>query len=200
VNEARQFGADDKSITKEVKMKVVAIGGSPRLQGNTNYLIDQALEELAKHGVETEKIVLNEYKIAPCQAHNNCGSFTECQQADDGRWIVKKFSEADGVIVASPVYFATISAQMKTFMDRTIFLFRHNMVPKARCAGIIAIAGRGGYEEAAKEMNKFFDRGQIKVITLKGPAGPPDSDPKSQTELIERARDMARQMAEVLTA
>ena len=69
--------------TAEVKIKVVAIGGSPRLHGNTNYLIDQVLSELTSRGVETEKIVLNEYKISPCQAHENCGSFTECQQQDD---------------------------------------------------------------------------------------------------------------------
>jgi multimeric flavodoxin WrbA len=179
-------------------MKVVAIGGSPRLQGHSNYLIDQALAELASRGIETEKIVLNEYKIGPCQAHNNCGSFTECQQQDDAPAIVDKFAKAEGVIVASPTYFATISAQMKTFMDRTIFLFRHNMVPAARCAGIIAIAGRGGADEAAREMNKFFDRGQIEVLRLIGYAGPPDNKPEDQTELIEQARSLGRQMADIL--
>ncbi len=179
-------------------MKVVAIGGSPRLQGNTNYLIDQALSELASRGIETEKIVLNEYKINPCQAHDNCGSFAECQQQDDAPWILQKFSQADGIIVASPVYFGTISAQMKTFMDRSIFLFRHNTKLKAKCAGLIAIAGRGGADEAAEELNKFFRMTDVKVFTLKGYAGPPDSDPKSQTELIRQARDMAHHMAEIL--
>jgi len=84
-------------------MKVVAIGGSPRLNGNSNYLIDQVLNELASCGIETEKIVLNQYKINPCQAHDNCGELPKCLQQDDAPWILEKFSEADGVIVASPV-------------------------------------------------------------------------------------------------
>lgn len=181
-------------------MKVIAIGGSPRLHGFTNYLIDQALDELSSKGFETEKIILNEFKIAPCQAHDNCGSFKECKQQDDAPAIIEKFRSADGVIMASPVYFRTISAQMKTFMDRTIFLFRHNIVPDARCAGLIAIDGRMGADEAMKELNKFFDRGPTKVLTLEGHAGPPDSRPEENTDLIAKARNMAKQMASILSA
>ena len=181
-------------------MKVVAIGGSPRLHGNTNYLIDQALSELASQGIETEKIVLNEYKISPCQAHENCGSFTECQQQDDAPWILEKFSQADGVILASPVYFGTISAQMKTFMDRSLFLFRHGINLNLKCAGLIAIAGRRGADETVEELKKLVRRTEAEVLTLSGNSGAPDVDPKTQTELIEQARNMAKQMAEVLAA
>ncbi len=181
-------------------MKVVAIGGSPRLHGNTNYLIDQALGELASHGIETEKIVLNKYKVGPCQAHDNCGSFAECQQKDDGQWILEKFSQADGVILASPVYFGTISAQMKAFMDRSFFLFRHDMGLKAKCAGLIAIAGRRGADETVEDLRKLVRRAEAEVFTLSGNSGAPDVDPKTQSELIEQARNMAKQMTEVLTA
>lgn len=181
-------------------MKVVAIGGSPRLYGNTNYLIDQALDELVSKGIETEKIVLNEYRVGPCQAHEDCGSFTECQQQDDGFWILEKFSQADGVILASPVYFGTISAQMKAFMDRSLFLFRHNIGLNAKCAGLIAIAGRRGADETVAELKKLVRRGEAEVVTLSGNSGAPDIDPKTQTELIEQARNMASQMAEVLAA
>lgn len=179
-------------------MKVVAIGGSPRVHGNTDYLMDQALEVFAERGFETEKIVLNNYNINPCQAHDNCGSLKECKQQDDAPWIIEKFRHADGVIMASPVYFETISAQMKTFMDRTIFLFRHKVVPEAKCAGLIAIAGRMGADEAASELNKFFKLGPTKVLTLKGYAGPPDNKPEDQSELIEKVREMAQQMADIL--
>ena len=181
-------------------MKVVAIGGSPRLQGNTNYLIDQALGELASRGVETEKIVLNEYKIGPCQAHNNCASFSECQQKDDASWILEKFSQADGVIIASPVYFGSISAQIKAFMDRSFFIYMHNKRPQAKCAGLIAVAGRRGAEETLKELRKFVRSPDIKVLTIAGYSGRPDADPKSQVELIKQAKDMGQQMAEILTA
>lgn len=181
-------------------MKVVAIGGSPRLQGNTNYLIDQVLSELASRGVETEKIVLNDYKIGPCQAHSNCASFSECQQKDDASWILEKFSQADGVILASPVYFGSISAQMKTFMDRSFYLFTHGKRMNCKCAGLIAIAVRRGAEETIRELRKFVRSPDIKAFTMEGYSGRPDADPKSQLELIKQAKDIGKQMAEILTA
>jgi len=179
-------------------MKVVALGGSPRLKGNTNYLIDRALEELAARGIETEKIVLNQCKIAGCQAHSNCGEAKECLQKDDGVWILDKYLKADGLIVASPVYGGTVSAQMKTFIDRTYFFFHHRLTVNAKCAGIIAIDGRGGSEETSKELSKLFRSDKIKTFVLAGHAGKPDTDPAQQSELIEKARTMGRQMADVL--
>ena len=182
-------------------MKVVAIGGSPRLQGNTDYLIDQALDELASHGVETEKIVLNQYKISPCQAHDNCSSLKQCLQQDDAPWILEKFSMADGVILASPVYFTSISAQIKAFMDRSFFLFRHDIEPKAKCFGLIAIANRVGFDETIQELKKFTGppgAPRAQVFTVKGAAGGPDKHVKDNPELVEQAREMGRQMAELL--
>jgi multimeric flavodoxin WrbA len=179
-------------------MKVIAIGGSPRLHGNTNYLIDQALGELASRGIDTEKIVLNEYKVGPCQAHENCASFSECQQKDDGQWILEKFSQADGVILASPVYFGTISAQMKAFMDRSFFLFRHDIGLNAKCVGLIAIAGRRGAEQTVEELKKLVRRAEAELFTLSGNSGSPDIDPKTQMELTEQARNMGKKMAEIL--
>ena len=184
-------------------MKVVAIGGSPRLNGNTNYLVDQVLKELASCGIETEKIVLNQYKINPCQAHDNCHELPKCLQQDDAPWILEKFSQADGVIVASPVYFGTISAQVKTFMDRSLFLFTHDIKMKARCFSLIAIAGRMGFDEAIQELRKFVDppgTSRVKVFTLKGAAGEPGRHVKDNPELVAQAREMGRQMTKVLIA
>lgn len=184
-------------------MKVVAIGGSPRLNGNTNYLVDQVLKELASCGIETEKIVLNQYKINPCQAHDNCHELSKCLQQDDAPWILEKFSQADGVIVASPVYFGTISAQVKTFMDRSFFLFTHDIKMKARCFGLIAIAGNMGFNEAIQELRKFVGppgTSRVKVFTLKGAAGEPGKHAKDNPELVAEAREMGRQMTKVLIA
>ena len=55
-------------------MKLLAIVGSPRLEGNTNYLVDQALEEASKLGAEVAKLVLSQYKLNPCLGHDDCGS------------------------------------------------------------------------------------------------------------------------------
>lgn len=182
-------------------MNVLAICGSPRIKGYTNYLLDQALEELTSLGVATEKIILNGHKIAPCQAHSNCASSTECLMKDDAAWIMEKYCQADGVILASPVYFGTITAQMKIFMDRTFFLFMHGRKMNAKCAGLIAIAGRAGTEETLNELNKFVRRiPDIKLLKLAGNSGSPDSDPKDSTELVEKAKALGRQMANILTS
>jgi multimeric flavodoxin WrbA len=180
-------------------MKVVAIGGSPRLKGNTNFLIDQALGELALQGLETEKIVLNEYKIAPCQGHDDCASFTQCRMKDDAPWILDKFSQADGLILASPVYCFSYSAQMKTFQDRTYFSFTHERRLRARCAGLIAIGGGDGVDETIQALKSLIEYSQIKTFTLTGYAGG-EGDAKNQPELINQAKNMGRQMAEVLLA
>lgn len=181
-------------------MRVVAIGGSPRLNGVSNYLIDQVLGELAACGIETEKFVLNQYTIGFCQAHRDCASFSECQQKDDVPWILEKFATADGVVIASPVYFGTISAQIKAFMDRSFFLFTHNRTPQPKCAGLIAIANRRGHEETVRELKKFVRSPEIQVFTIAAATGQRDADPKAQTGLIEQAKDMGRKMAEVLLA
>ena len=180
-------------------MKVVAIGGSPRLQGTSNYLIDQALEELASRGIETEKIILNQYNFGFCQAHKDCASYTECKQKDDASWILEKYRLADGIIVASPVYFGSISGQIKAFVDRSFFIYMHGRRPQARCIGLIAIAGRGGHEETIRDLKRFIRVPNAQVFTLAGTSGRPDANPKEQVELVKQAREMGQQMAEVLT-
>ncbi len=82
-------------------MKILAIVGSPRLKGNINYLVDQALEEAQELGAETEKIVLSQYEVNPCLGHDDCASFESCRQKDDAGWILDRFCEADGVILAN---------------------------------------------------------------------------------------------------
>jgi len=184
-------------------LKVLALGGSPRVQGNTNYLIDQALEEIAARGIATEKVVLNQYKIGPCQAHGNCREVPKCLEDDDGVWILEKFSQADGVILASPVYFGSVSAQMKTFLDRTFFLFTHGRRPKARCFGLIVLSGRGSPDEALRELGKFAGppgSSQAEVFTVKGAVGGPGRHVRDLPELVQAARDLGRQMAEVLSS
>ena len=183
-------------------MKVVAIAGSPRLGGNSNYLIDQVLDELDQHDIETEKIVLNQYKISPCQAHENCHDVKECLVQDDAPWILKKFAEADAVVIGTPVYFTTISAQVKTFMDRSYFLFGHGIKMQAKCYGLIAIAGRGGYDEAIQELRKFTGppgTTNIETFILKGAAGGPDKHVKDNPEMVKQAREMGKQIADILT-
>ena len=61
-------------------MNILAIVGSPRVTGNTNYLVDQALEEASRLGANIEKIILSKKNLSPCFGHLNCGKFTECRE------------------------------------------------------------------------------------------------------------------------
>ena len=178
-------------------MKVVAIVGSPHADGNTSYLADQALKELSSQGIETEKIVLGQYVVGPCLGHDKCGTFPECKQQDDAPGIIEKFNEADGIILASPVYFFDVSAQMKAFIDRNFFTFTHGGKKKAGYAGLIAIGGGGGADETVATLKKFAGLPEKSCFILAGYHG--QASAKDSPELVKQARNMGKKMAAALT-
>jgi len=138
-------------------MKILAIVGSPRPKGNTNYLVDQALEEASKHKAQVEKIDLCKYKVNPCLGHDDCSSFDSCTQKDDAKWILDKFLNTDGVILATPVYWYNVSAQMKAFLDRNYFPYKHDLKYKAKAVGLIVVANTEGIEDTLHTLNQFVD-------------------------------------------
>ena len=182
-------------------MKIVAIVGSPRPNGNTSYLVDQALQEAATHGCETEKIMLSQYRINPCLGHEDCAKFSACKQKDDAPGILDKFRLADGIILATPVYFYNMSAQMKAFVDRYYFLYTHDILLKARCAGFIVIAGSDGVDQTARALRRFLklasDSPDSSILTLTGFATKPDAVRKNPA-LVEEARDLGKRMVEMI--
>ncbi len=181
-------------------MKLLAIVGSPRLKGNTSYLVDQALEEAATLGAETEKIVLSQYAVNPCLGHDNCDSFDACQQKDDVGWILNRFCEADGVILATPVYYYNVSAQMKTFIDRNYFLYRHNRKYKARAVGIIIVAEQMGIEDTLHTLRQFTDELDAKedrIFIVSGYANKL-GEVKNNLPLLVKARKLGQQLVESL--
>ncbi|MDP2953032.1 MAG: flavodoxin family protein [Chloroflexota bacterium] len=184
-------------------MKIVAIVGSPRAAGNASYLVDQALDEAGKLGMTTEKIMLGQYEIQPCSAHDNCGEQAQCPQKDDAARVLEEFYDADGVILASPVYYFNVSALMKLFMDRNRFNRRRGMVPKARSAGLIAVAASSGLEPTLDAMRHFvrLTRARVapeKILTVSGLSNRL-GDVKVKPPLVEEARRLGRQMAEQLS-
>lgn len=174
-------------------MKVVAIVGSPHVNGNTAYLADEALKEISAKGIETEKISLAEHNVAPCMGHNDCGSFKACKIKDDAPEIIRKFNEADAVILASPVYFYDVTAQMKAFIDRNFFNYTHEMVKKAKVAGLIAIGGGGGADETIETLKAFTGRPDKDLYIVKGYTQ--DGEAKDKPELVKQARDMGKKIA-----
>jgi len=182
-------------------MKMLAIVGSPRRDGNSSCLVDIALEEAKKQGIEVEKVILIEKQVGWCVGHVECGSQPVCLlNQDDGNAIVEKLFSSDGVILASPVYMKTVSAIMKSFMERT--RFRGND-PKmqARSVGLIAVASSTGIEDTLAFLERFVtSRCSLppEKIHKVGVRAKKPGDAKLNPELVNKARELGQQMAEDL--
>ena len=99
-------------------IRILGICASPRRGGNTEILLDAALSGAASAGASVEKIVLNELCLRPCQGCDACAKGLRCVIKDDMRQIYKRVGESDALVVASPIYFGSLSAQAKIMIDR----------------------------------------------------------------------------------
>lgn len=178
-------------------MRLLAIVGSPRPAGNTDYLVDEALAEASKLGAEVEKIVLSQYKVAPCLGHDDCASFDHCFQQDDTGWILDRFCKAAGVILATPVYYYNVSAQMKAFMDRNYFLYTHKRTCQAKTVGIMVVAEAEGIEDTLHTLKRFigesFSVKESRTFTVCGLASRL-GEAKDNLSLVKEAKRLGRQM------
>jgi multimeric flavodoxin WrbA len=111
-------------------LKVLGIMGSPRIQGNTDLLLDEALKGAQSQGAEVEKIVVDKLKIAPCREIYACLKDGKCVIKDDMNGIYPKILAADAVIVASPIFFYTVSAQLMALISRCQALWARKYVLK----------------------------------------------------------------------
>lgn len=141
-------------------MNVVAFNGSARRDGNTAILVRRALEELEKEGIETELVQLAGERIRGCTACRGCVANQDgrCTIDDDVvNECIRKMVEADGIILASPTYFADVSAEMKALIDRAGFVARANGGLFRRKVGAAVVAvRRAGAIHAFDSINHFF--------------------------------------------
>jgi len=101
-----------------MRKKILAVAGSPRRNGNSESLLDAAIEGARDAGAEVEKLVLNEMNIAPCQNCGYCSKHRTCRIADDMTQVCAGLEEANAIIIASPIYFGSLTAQTKMMIDR----------------------------------------------------------------------------------
>lgn len=151
---------------KEKKIKVLAILGSPRIKGNSETLLNYLLKPL-KNKFVVEKIILNNLKFRPCIECGGCDLTGVCILRDDLREVYKKLGESDIIIVASPIFFGSLTAQTKMLIDRMqcLWVKKYILKNKKRAAtkklGIfIAVGGAKTkkYFFNAKEIIKIFFR------------------------------------------
>ncbi len=149
--------------------RIVAVYGSPRRKGNTALLLDRAVEGAEQAGAIVEKIVLRDKKIAPCLEIYGCKEGGECAIKDEFQEVRDRLLAADGLMVATPIFFYTVSAHLKLLMDRCQSLWVKKYwidqvpfgqwVPKRKALVISAGATKGKklFDGMLLTMKYFFD-------------------------------------------
>ncbi len=141
-------------------MKVIGVCGSPRLQGNSEQLLDLALEAISAEGIEVEKILLAGKRILPCTACLRCREEKDglCHGRDDDLVpLLPVIYGADGLLLATPVYFGAATAEMTAFVDRVGYVSRANGGLLNRKVGApIVVARRAGQNFTVAQLNYFF--------------------------------------------
>ncbi|HIE52322.1 MAG TPA: flavodoxin family protein [Armatimonadetes bacterium] len=99
-------------------MYVLGLGGSPREGGNTDLLLERALAGAAQAGAQVEKVILNRLHLTPCQHCDGCRQTGQCIIEDDLQGLYPKLKKAEGLILASPIFFLGVTAQTKILIDR----------------------------------------------------------------------------------
>ncbi len=147
-------------------MKVLAINGSARKNGNTAILIQTVFEELEKEGIKTEMICLAGNAIQPCKACWACDGQGNCVHHNDVfREILEKMKSADGILLGSPVYSANISSSMQAVLERAAVVCDMNPgLMRHKAGAAVAAARRGGSMHAIDTMNHFFLNHEMFVV------------------------------------
>ena len=179
---------------------VVAVVGSPREHGNTSLLVDVVLEELVRRGVRVEKVMLGAHRLAGCQGHDDCAARRACPLDDDAADILDAVYAADGLILASPVYYENVSAQMKTFIDRNVFRYAHDEWLPAKAVGLVAVTAETGLDETLAALRRYValsSKGDVPIFSVGGYADTAGAA-AHKPELLDAARRLAGDLAGAL--
>lgn len=135
-------------------MKVLIINGSPRIGGNTSIAVDEIAKTLREEDIEPEVVQIGNQNIRGCIACGTCEEKGRCVFDDAVNELAPKFEEADGLIVASPVYYASANATLIACLDR---LFYSTSFDKSMKVGAsVVVCRRGGASATFDELNKYF--------------------------------------------
>lgn len=181
-------------------MNVLGIVCSSRRGGNTETLVREALSEVAKKGVETDLVSFADLNISPCTGCGSCVKTGVCVIEDDMAAVYGKLLSADGIVVGTPVYFWTLTAQAKLFMDRTYSLY-HGRKLRGKVCGCIAVAGRRGTANVLSAFNMFFlGQGMRPVSNGISAYGSGKGDVKKDENGMRGARDLGLRIAEAISS
>jgi len=186
-------------------MKVVALNGSARKDGNTAMLINAVFEELKKEGIETEMIQMAGKKIQGCLACYKCFKNKDRRCSVDKdilNGIIAKIEKAEGILLGSPTYFSDVSSGMRAFIERCGFVGRaNNYMFKGKVGASVVAVRRAGAVQAFTSMNLFLHYMQT---VMPGASywslavGRDPGDVLKDDEGMQTMRDLGRNMAWLL--
>lgn len=189
--------------------QIIAIYGSPRRNGNSAVLLQEAVAGARQEGAHVEEVVLRDYKISPCLEIYQCIKTGECAIRDDFPDILAKLEASSGIMLASPIFFYTVSAHTKTFMDRCQSLWvrkywiekqQFGKTPETRKGLFISVGATEGkklFDGAILTVKYFFDvlnAGLWRTVLCRGVdrKGEIDNREDYLKEAFEAGRDLAR--------
>ena len=177
-------------------MKVLLINGSPKQSGNTALALKEMEQIFAQQGIETEIIHVGNQAIRGCTACLSCRNAGKCAFDDLVNEVAPKFETCDGLVVASPVYYASANSTLTAFLDR---LFYSTSFPKTMKVGAsVAVARRGGCSATFDQLNKYFTISGMPVASSQywnSVHGGAPGDALQDAEGLQTMRTLARNMA-----
>ena len=135
-------------------MNVLMINGSPRINGNTTIALEEMRKAFDEEGVNTEIIQVGNKDVRGCIACGRCAELGKCVFDDIVNELAPKFEKADGLVIASPVYFASANATLIAVLDRLFYSTHFDKTMKVGAS--VVCARRGGCSATFDELNKFF--------------------------------------------
>ena len=135
-------------------MKVLMINGSPRVDGNTGIALKEMEQVFSQEGIEVETVQVGNQAVRGCMACGYCGKNGKCVFDDVVNELAPKFEEADGLVVASPVYYASANATLIAVLDRLFYSTHFDKTMKVGAS--VVCARRGGCSATFDELNKYF--------------------------------------------
>lgn len=177
-------------------MKVLMINGSPHAEGNTYIALHEMEKIFAEEGIDTEIIHVGNKDIRGCIACYSCAKNKKCVFDDIVNETAPKFAECDGLVVASPVYYASANATLIAFLDRLFYSAGCDKTMKVG-ASVVA-ARRGGLSATFDELNKYFTISGMPVASSQywnSIHGRMPGEVKEDGEGLQTMRTLARNMA-----
>ena len=176
-------------------MKVLMINGSPHAHGNTAAALDEMAKTFTEEGIETEIVHIGNKAIRGCVACYTCAKNGKCVFDDDVNTCAAKFEECDGLVVASPVYYASANATLVAFLDRLFYSTGFDKTMKVG-ASVVA-ARRGGLSSTFDELNKYFTISGMPIASSQywnSVHGRFEGQAKEDLEGMQTMRTLARNM------